>query len=81
MMQSTYLCVNNSNSNNDCITMLSINILFTINSVRTTIPSKHHLQFLSFKKRLFLIRKKVYFINKNVRIKNISFQLKQPISI
>ena len=31
--------------------MLSIKVLFTINSVKTTIPSKHHLQFLSFKKK------------------------------
>ena len=49
MMQRTYLCVNN-NSNNDFITMLSIKILFTINSVKNNYSVKHHLQFLSFKK-------------------------------
>ena len=40
------------------IIMLTIKILFTINSRKKTIPSKHHLQFLSFKKKnLVLIRK------------------------
>ena len=40
MMQSTYLCVNNNNSNNDFITMLSIKILFTINSVKNSYSVK-----------------------------------------
>ena len=40
------------------ITMLTIKILFAINSLKKTIPSKHYLQFLSFKKKhLVLIRK------------------------
>ena len=34
MMQSTFLCVNNNSSDNDFVTMLSIKILFTINSVK-----------------------------------------------
>ena len=80
MMQRTYLCVNN-NSNNDFITMLSIKILFTINSVKNNYSVKHHLQFLSLKKKhLVLIRKKFISL-KNILIKNISFQLKQSISI
>ena len=32
--------------------MLTIKILFTINSLKKTIPSKHYLQFLSLKKTL-----------------------------
>ena len=32
------------------ITMLTIKILFTVNSLKKTIPSKHYLQFFSFKK-------------------------------
>ena len=41
------------------ITMLTIKILFTINSLKKkTFPSRHYLQFLSFKKtHLVLIRK------------------------
>ena len=40
------------------ITMLTIKILFTINSLKGTIPSKHYLQFLSLrKKQSVLIRK------------------------
>ena len=42
---------------------------------KKTISLKHYLQFLSFKKHLVLIRKKI------IQIKNISFQLKQFISI
>ena len=38
--------------------MRTIKILFTINSLKNTIPSKHYLQFLSIKKHLNLIRKK-----------------------
>ena len=38
--------------------MLTIKILFTINSLKKTIPSKHYLQFLSLrKKHSVLIRK------------------------
>ena len=49
MMQSTYLCVNNNNNNNnnnsnnnnnDFITMLSIEILFTINLVKNNYSIK-----------------------------------------
>ena len=45
MMQSTYLCVNNNNNNNndnnnDFITILSITILFTINSVKNNYSVK-----------------------------------------
>ena len=47
MLQSTYLCVNNNNSNNDFIIMLSIKILFTINSVKN-----NYFEFLLFKKTL-----------------------------
>ena len=36
---------------------LPIKILFTINSLIKTIPSKHYLQVLSFKKHVVLIRK------------------------
>ena len=32
--------------------MLTVNILFTINSLKKAIPSKHYLQFLSIKKTL-----------------------------
>ena len=57
--------------------MLTIKILFTINSLKKkTIPSKHYLQFLSLKKTLGF-----GLIKKYIRIKNISFQLKQSISI
>ena len=40
MLQGTYLCVNNNNSNNDFIIMLSIKILFTINSVKNNYSVK-----------------------------------------
>ena len=33
------------------ITMLTIKILFTINSLKETIPSKHYLQFFSLRKK------------------------------
>ena len=39
--------------------MLTIKILFTINSLKKTILSKDYLQFLSLKKCLVLIRKKL----------------------
>ena len=56
--------------------MLTIKILFTINSLKKTIPSKHYFQFLSFwSEKIHLIKKKI------IRVKNISFQLKQSISI
>ena len=55
---------NNNNNNNFTvqkvllIIMLTIKILFTINSLKKTLPSKYYLQFLSFKKKhLVLIRK------------------------
>ena len=74
-MHRTYLCVNNNNNNNnnnsnkDFIPMLSIKILFTINSVKN-----NYFEFLLFKKKhLVLIRKKNISL-KNIRIKNISFQ-------
>ena len=38
--------------------MLTIKFLFTINSHKKTIQSKHYLQFRSIKKRFILIRKK-----------------------
>ena len=45
---------NNNNNNNDrpyfIDNILTIKILFTINSLKKTILSKHYLQFLSFKK-------------------------------
>ena len=37
------------------ITMLTIKILFIINSPKKTFPSKHYLQFLSFKKTLSFV--------------------------
>ena len=40
IMQSTYLCVNNNNGNNDFITMLSIKILLTINSLKNNYSVK-----------------------------------------
>ena len=44
------------------ITILTMKILFTINSVKKkTIPSRHYLQFLSFKKKTVLIRKNLTF--------------------
>ena len=64
------------------MTMLTIKILFTINSLKKkTIPSKHYLQFLSLKKTLGFGLEKIHLIKKYIRIKNISFQLKQSISI
>ena len=62
--------------------MLTIKILFTINSLKKTIPSKHYLQFLLIKKKtLNFDKKKIHLIKKIIRIKIISFQLKQSISI
>ena len=63
------------------MTMLTIKILFTINSLKKkTIPSKHYLQFLSLKKKTLGFRlEKIHLIKKYIRIKNISFQLKQSI--
>ena len=41
--------------------MLTIKILFTINSLKKTIPSKHYLQFLSFwLEKILLIKKKLF---------------------
>ena len=58
MMHRTYLCVNNNNnSNKDFIPMLSIKILFTINSVKN-----NYFEFLLFKKTLSFDQKKKYFI-------------------
>ena len=65
------------------MTMLTIKILFTIISLKKkTIPSKHYLQFLSFEKKTlgFAGLEKIRLIIR-YRIKNISFQLKQSISI
>ena len=47
---------NDNNSNNSTehillITMLTIKILSTINSLKKTIPSRHYLKFLSFKRK------------------------------
>ena len=62
--------------------MLTIKILFTINSLKKTIPSKHYLQFLSFKKKPLSFDWKKSFNQKQIiRIKNISFQLNQSIPI
>ena len=62
--------------------MLTIKILFTINSLKKTIPSKHYLQFLLIKKNpLNFDNKKIHLIKKIIRIKIISFQLKQSLSI
>ena len=61
------------------ITIVTIKILFTINSLKTP---KHHLQFLPLKNPLVFFRKKNSFhLTKIIQIKNISFQLKQFISI
>ena len=52
---------NNNDEHVLLITMLTIKILSTINSLKKTIPSRHYLQFLSFKrkkKHLVLIKKK-----------------------
>ena len=46
--------------------ILTIKILFTINSLKKTISSKHYLQFLSLKKHLVLIRKKIHFIKQKL---------------
>ena len=68
-MKNVFQCNNNNNNNNNnfkntnnehilLITMLTIKILFTINSLKKTVLSKHYLQFLSLKKKeLVLIRK------------------------
>ena len=45
------------------ITMLTIKIPFTINSLKKTIPSRHYLQFLSFKKKLLVLIRKIHLIN------------------
>ena len=49
------------------ITMLTIKILFTINSLKKeTIPSKNYLQFLLFKKKHLVLIKKINLIKKKL---------------
>ena len=57
--------------------MLTIKILFLIKSPKKTIllVSKHHLQFLLFKKTLNFDQKKFIYLKKIIRNKNISFQI------
>ena len=61
--------------------MLTIKILFTINSLKKSIPSKQYLQFLSFKKNTSFWLEKIHLIKKIIQTKNILFHLKQSISI
>ena len=74
MMQSTYLCVNNNNSNNDFITMLSIKIVFTIYSVKNNYSLKTPFT-TSFvkKKHLVLISKKFISLKKIFELKTCHF--------
>ena len=62
--------------------MLTIKILITINALKKKLFRQNTI-YNSFrlKKHLVLIRKNCFNLKKNIRIKNISFQLKQSISI
>ena len=61
--------------------MLTIKILFTNYSLKKSIPSTQYLQFLSFKKNTSFWLEKIHLIKKIIQTKNISFHLKQSISI
>ena len=62
--------------------MLTIKILITINALKKKLFRQNTI-YNSFrlKKQLVLIRKNCFNLKKSIRIKNISFQLKQSISI
>ena len=59
--------------------MLTIKILFTINSLKKTIPSKHYLKFLSLrKKHSVLIRKNSFDYKKLFELKTFHFNYNNP---